>query len=826
MFEPLPVKKDTPEQVQELLASLESSAVLANKDGKARKTQYTVQASNGPITVDSWKFKEFDYSKNIQLPCNARGIFTANGAIVARGYDKFFNVNEVADTKLEKLRAGHGPYEVSTKENGCIIFVSGLEDGTLVVCSKHSTGSLEGNTSKHFERGQAEIYAQVERMGKLATELATVLFELNLTAVAELCDDDFEEHILEYPKEMAGLYLHGLNSNTRELSTYPMDLVGEFAHEWGFRQVDYKKFENFEDLWDFLELIGKKGVYDGREIEGFVIRNKENGHDFFFKYKFDEPYHLYRQFREVTNKLIDDEVKQNIFQIVMRVRQHQHIILRYLEFVEKLFEENPEMKENYKKSLGIIKVRKLFLHEMGIGESEGMQLIGLDDDLKLSERFSQLLSQTTFKYFVVPIATIGCGKTTTFKILTELFPEWGHVQNDDVLKAKDFPIKCLETLFALPLVFVDRCNHMSREREKLFSDLTRLRSDYLLPSVGIRYVGVNFVKNASSEELRKITEERVLARGDNHQSTKAASNPEVVKKVMDAFIARFQSPQLTTEDKGGIVRVGADYLRPDSEFEIIINAEVEENSSLKNAKLIWRELAKRFEEVEQKEPTEEEWAAAYERALAYEPTFTKMMAQTQKAARKAMYFGVHVDTNVVDFLDTIVSEDPTWKKLKEDDRVQQKFHVTLGHMAAQRDSQASKEIWNDLGRKFEVVKMRKDAEPDTDVDVEHYCNVAVKRIVIVENKLIALDVELPTYFKKEEEHAEREPLKAINKHLHITIGTADNSIKPMMSNVYLTELHTRYPAVEDGEYELSGAKAKVWKTEKVYEKQAVFIHFA
>ncbi len=41
-----------------------------------------------------------------------------------------------------------GPYELSVKENGCIIFFSGLEDGTLLVCSKHSTGARSDVATK------------------------------------------------------------------------------------------------------------------------------------------------------------------------------------------------------------------------------------------------------------------------------------------------------------------------------------------------------------------------------------------------------------------------------------------------------------------------------------------------------------------------------------------------------------------------------------------------------------------------------------------------------------------------------------------------------
>jgi tRNA ligase len=45
----------------------------------------------------------------------------------------------------ERLESHQGPYELSVKENGCIIFISGLEDETLL-CSKHSTGVRQDQT--------------------------------------------------------------------------------------------------------------------------------------------------------------------------------------------------------------------------------------------------------------------------------------------------------------------------------------------------------------------------------------------------------------------------------------------------------------------------------------------------------------------------------------------------------------------------------------------------------------------------------------------------------------------------------------------------------
>lgn len=203
-------------------------------DFSAKKSRFEVAGSN--IKVDSWKMQDWDYKK-ANLPTYARGLFTTKNSIdqpeiVIRGYDKFFNHGEVRETEWENVEKNtRGPYELSVKENGCIIFISGLEDGTLLVCSKHSTGARADAELSHAIAGEKWVERHLASVGKSKKELAMRLRAMNATAVAELCDDDFEEHVLQYTPETAGLYLHGINLNLPEFATYPHHLVDRFADE-------------------------------------------------------------------------------------------------------------------------------------------------------------------------------------------------------------------------------------------------------------------------------------------------------------------------------------------------------------------------------------------------------------------------------------------------------------------------------------------------------------------------------------------------------------------------------------------------------------------
>ncbi|PWN47464.1 tRNA ligase, partial [Violaceomyces palustris] len=180
----------------------------------------------------SWKTSEFAYRKSnstdSQLPTLARGLFTqpiyspssptasehqpACHRIAVRGYDKFFNVGEMPWTKPESIRLyTTPPYEVTFKENGCIIFASALSPQRIVVTSKHSLGPSPQNTGpSHAEKGEEWLERHLGAKGRTKSELANELWRRNETAVFELCDDSFEEHVIEYPKEKTGLHLHGL----------------------------------------------------------------------------------------------------------------------------------------------------------------------------------------------------------------------------------------------------------------------------------------------------------------------------------------------------------------------------------------------------------------------------------------------------------------------------------------------------------------------------------------------------------------------------------------------------------------------------------------
>ncbi|CAZ85648.1 unnamed protein product [Tuber melanosporum] len=785
-----PFKPQDPDEINGLMELL--NRTQAGKKGSARffckKKTYQVEGS--PIPVDSWKFLDHEYKKKV-LPTSARGLFTCKNPttgdweIASRGYDKFFNINEVDKTKWTWIEENtNAPYELTVKENGCIIFISGLPDDTLLVCSKHSLGPGLDPDKSHAVFGEKWVDRQLEKLGKSRAEFARALREANVTAVAELCDDTFEEHILPYEDDRAGLYLHGVNLRLPKFATYSAADVKRFARDWGFKVVDSLDKPDVQSLRDFLEETAETGSWDGKDVEGFVIRCKARDgpdgewHDWFFKYKFEEPYLMYRLWRECTKSMIGGEKP--------KIKKHKAITTEYLKFAEKYFREHPEAKEKYEENHGIIKLRNAFLEHRGQKGSDIIrEEVGEDTESEGAD------GGNTQKDNVVlaSIATLGCGKTTVAQALHELFG-WGHVQNDNITgktgKGRAFATAISNALRKHPVVFADRNNHQFREREQLIKDVSKL--NYKATFVAIYYAHPEDLMG----EIENTTAARVFGRGDNHQTIRASTQSRrSVEGIMKGFLQRFQ---------------GLDPRRlPDSDF----NATIELNpqaDSRENLEVVVTGLKRHYPNLIPELPTPEDYDRAISAALNYAPSRhtashnTPRFSQPRGEAKSAVspgetpsatgpgeapkqegkqsvrnpkrkridYFGILVPTQeVYAAVNSAFEAQPErirgfWRELNANDRVQKTFHVTLCHTSSQAKQP---EIW----KKYMDLLQSKGGELSTILgrgDVELHS-------MAWDGRVMAVRVLLPDEWE------------CANEAPHITIGTANSSIKPVESNKML-----------------------------------------
>lgn len=751
-----------------------------------KKTSFPVADSNG-ISVDSWRFQDWDYKKR-DLPTYARGLFTyrrkdGTPEIAVRGYDKFFNVGEVPETEWRNVEARtKGPYELSVKENGCIIFISGLEGDKLLVCSKHSTGPRQDVNLSHAAAGERMLEVHLAAAGKTKADLARELRRRNVTAVAELCDDTFEEHVLAYDRNAAGLYLHGINLNLPEFATYPGKLVHQFADEWGFKKAEYIMKDDIQTVKTFLERCAETGSWDGRDTEGFVVRcQKKIAHnglyeDWFFKYKFEEPYLMYRQWREVTKAVISGKAP--------RYKKHKEITEQYLLYARQQLAKDPALGKAFNANHGIIAMRDGFL------KTRGLQGADIIRQQQIAEEGSSV-DGVTDKVILVPVASIGCGKTTVALALTHLFG-WGHVQNDNITvtkgKPRAFATQVCNTLAAHPAVVADRNNHQKRERRQLLEDVRSV-----IPEA--RIVALEYRHDPKWEMLpriREVTRERVLARGDNHQTIHAAEkDPQEIINIMEGFLHRFEPVDTGKE--------------PDDGFDEVIQLEVAA-SSRENLETIVNSLHNMYPKLVTEVPSPEELESAIESGLKdYRPDIKHDLgvksnkskpgnagnksikngssqaaaATTSNKAPQFEYFCIRLPTGqILSALDrAFESASPDtfkfFRQLQKTRRIQPAFHVTLMHRASINENP---DLWSTLSSLHDSA--RQSSLSDTDPALGE-CRVQLERVVW-DQRVMCIVVRLLD-----------EGWQSQNAVAHVTVGTAGSNIKPQESNTLLERWHQR-----------------------------------
>ena len=775
----IPYAAQDPQEVTSMVKELEASTQRrgGGKNALSCKKHNFPVADTDRVTVSSWQFRDWDYKRR-DLPTYARGLFTyrrkdGTFEIATRGYDKFFNVGEVHETKWENVETmTQGPYELSVKENGCIIFISGLEGDKLLVCSKHSTGARDNVHLSHAAAGESWVDKHLNTVGRTKADLARELRERNVTLVGELCDDAFEEHVLAYEPKDAGLYIHGINLNLPDFATYPSELVHEFADMWGFKKAQYLIKDDIDSMKTFLSDCAETGSYAGRDTEGFVIRcrRKEsskggNYHNWFFKYKFEEPYLMYRQWREATKALISGKPP--------RFKKHKQITEQYLQYARRQLAKDSSIGKAYNQNHGIITMRDGFLNEIGRKGSE----ITRQEEHETSGNDSS--NTITRDLILLPVASIGCGKTTVAIALTNLFG-WGHVQNDNITGKQNRPKQfCTLTTNALadhPVVIADRNNHQKRERKQIMDDVLQI-----VP--GARFVALHYVHDPKPKmlpKIREVTQERIFARGDNHQTIQAGSKSrsEIIS-IMEGFLTRFQPVN--------------PYEAPDDGFDEIIDIDVAA-SSRENLETVVSSLHEKYPELVPAMPNNEDLDKAIEAALSdYKPDVKHDLSfkgknkdrmgnangagvlPGQPKPPKLEFFCVKLPTNdVLSTLDKIFGrESPEtakmYRQLQQSRRIQPAFHVTLIHRASVT---SHPELWShltDLHAKA-LTEVSKNPSAQTPDPLLGNCRIRLERIVW-DDRVMCIVVRLLD-----------EGWETANPIAHITIGTAYQDIKPKESN--------------------------------------------
>jgi len=244
------------------------------------------------------------------------------------------------------------------------------------------------------------------------------------------------------------------------------------------------------------------GYYNNRAIEGWVIRcRQDNGEVFFFKYKYDEPYLLYREWREAMGSYLNNKP--------MKYRYPQ--THDYMKFIRELYQTDKYLFDNLSKKKGIIKIRKMFLEQYKDG--------------KYVPRLIGSATKENAKYkLIVPIGLSGFGKTTIANMLKLLYSNVAHVENSNFRKKVD--VKFIQDVInafssSTSIIIADSYNHIRKNREKLINSVNCLYPNTLW-TVAIHWN----IKSVPKKEVLEFIRERVETRGENHKVITPERSPD------------------------------------------------------------------------------------------------------------------------------------------------------------------------------------------------------------------------------------------------------------------------------------------------------------
>lgn len=179
---------------------------------------------------------------------------------------------------------------------------------------------------------------------------------------------------------------------------------------------------SIEKVKEFTTEIGKTGTWNGEAVEGFVVRTHVTeppagkgksasaspyapGSSFFFKVKFDEPYMMYRDWREVTKSLLSSKGPMSASSLPKSKMKRAETKL-YVRWVIDEIKKDRKPFKLYTKGKGIIATRERFLKWLETEEGKKDM-----EKSKTGTLETTIIEDTKLyaKTIIVPIAIPGCG---------------------------------------------------------------------------------------------------------------------------------------------------------------------------------------------------------------------------------------------------------------------------------------------------------------------------------------------------------------------------------------------------------------------------------
>ena len=213
--------------------------------------------------------------------------------IVSYPFDKFFNVNEVSDTKEEVVK--------ERLKNNRYLYVTDKKDGSTIIVSKYK-GTPLITTNGSFDNEQIDWAKKMfaKKYPKFLSELKD-----GFTYIFELIHPE-NRIVIDYGNEEA-LYMLSI----REIKTKEMLSIDEIHSVADYFGFPYPEVFSFNKLDDIIYLAHNM---KGANKEGWVLRiGAADGNEYMLKIKLDEYFEMHSAFDRIKlsfvyRHLIDNDL--------------------------------------------------------------------------------------------------------------------------------------------------------------------------------------------------------------------------------------------------------------------------------------------------------------------------------------------------------------------------------------------------------------------------------------------------------------------------------------------------------------------------------------
>lgn len=263
-----------------------------------RNNKYVIEKMFGNIS--SFNFNRTAFEKGIwdDQTVKARGLYinTKEGYVVARGYEKFFRVNEIDDTKLERLQQKMKfPIKCYKKENGYLGLISyNPETDDFFITTK-------SNPDAEFADWLKEAFYNNIPANKISN-LKEFLKTNKVTLLFENVDMKRDPHIIKYDKNH--LFLLDVVKNDMKFEKFfNYEELVKFAADFGMECKTLScVIDTWQDFYDFYmkEMDEATAMNNRGDIEGYVIEDAKG-----FMVKMKLPYYNFWKFmRSISHEVI------------------------------------------------------------------------------------------------------------------------------------------------------------------------------------------------------------------------------------------------------------------------------------------------------------------------------------------------------------------------------------------------------------------------------------------------------------------------------------------------------------------------------------------